>query len=91
MPVRCDTHRAATAPRLDSRHDRSGQSRYRVREISDVDSRHDRPGGLAGESGRSEAGEHPSELADGLADALLVLDQGEPDVTVAAGPEADAG
>ena len=38
----------------------------------------------------AELGQAPAEVADGLADPLLVLDQGEPDVAVAARAEADA-
>ena len=48
------------------------------------------PGGRA--TGRSvQLGEGLAQVAHGLADALFVLDQGEADVAVTAGPEPDAG
>ena len=39
----------------------------------------------------AQLGQRAAQVAHGLADALLVLDEGEADVAVAAGAEADAG
>src|SRR4051812_11045030 len=46
-------------------------------------------GGLAG--GSAELDQCPAEVADGLSGPVLVLDEGEADVAVAAGAEPDAG
>lgn len=38
-----------------------------------------------------ESGERPTQVADRLLRALLVLDEGEPDEPLTTGPESDAG